>query len=101
MTDQAILVGMLLSLGVFYMASGCPAILVGWAAFFALTLYRQQLSLVMVPLAAPLFYRPRVFPGDKYLPLVEVIILIGIAAWAVRDAWAWWRKPTKTLDLSI
>ena len=52
---------MLLSLGLFYLVPGMISAVVGGALFFALTLYRPNLSLVTVPLAAPLFYRQRAF----------------------------------------
>ncbi|MGA7729979.1 MAG: O-antigen ligase family protein [Chloroflexia bacterium] len=90
-SDGAILAAILLSLGVFYLVPGMISAVVGGAIFFALTLYRPNLSLVTVPLAAPLFYRQRAFDisPDRtlYFSLAELIIIISVAAWLLRDGW--------------
>jgi hypothetical protein len=51
-----VLAAMLLALALYYFVPNLPVRGVGLAAFFALTLYRLDLSLAMVPLAAPLLY---------------------------------------------
>jgi O-antigen ligase len=90
-SDGAVLTAILLSLGVLYLVPGMISAVVGGALFFALTLYRPNLSLVTVPLAAPLFYRQRAFDlsPDRtlYFSLAELIILISVAAWLLRDGW--------------
>ena len=86
-SDTAVLAAMLGALGVLYFGPGMLAVLVGGAAFFALTLYRPQLSLAMVPVAAPLFYRPRVITSSYYFSLGEIIIVCGVGAWILRDGW--------------
>ncbi len=83
-SEPVVLAAMLLSLGLYYFVPGLVSALVGGALFFALTLYRPDLHLVMVPLAAPLFYRPRPL-GNLYFSLAEVVIVCGVAAWALRD----------------
>lgn len=88
--EAAVLSGLLVALGLFYFGPGMASIVLGGAAFFALTVYRPDLSLVMVPLTAPLFYRPRTFPIERlfYLSLPEVVILLGVSAWVLRDGWS-------------
>lgn len=85
-SEPAILAAMLLSLGIFYIGPGLPSVIIGLAAFFALTVYRPQLSLAMVPLVAPLFFMPRQVAG-RIFSLAEVIIVVGVAAWVIRDGW--------------
>jgi O-antigen ligase len=88
-TDAAIFTGMLLSLGLLYIVPGLISAVIGGVCFFALTVYRPNLSLATVPLAAPLFYRQRAFElgSDRilYFSLAEIIILMCMAAWALRD----------------
>src|SRR5215212_4933723 len=79
-SEPAILAALALSLGLYYLAPG-PGLVVGAVAFFALTLYRPDLQLAMVPLAAPLFYRPRAI-GPYFFSLAEFVIVCGVAAWA-------------------
>ncbi len=75
---------MLISLGIFYFVPALPVRMVGGAAFFALTLYRINMSLAMVALTAPLLYR--FYPiGRLYFSVAEFIILCATAAWVLRD----------------
>jgi O-antigen ligase len=91
-SDWAVLTAMLLSVGLLYVVPGLVSAAVGGALYFALTLYRPNLSLVIVPLAAPLFYRQRPFElsPDRvlYFSPAEIVILINVAAWVLRDGWA-------------
>ena len=95
-SDAAVLAALLLSLGVLYIVPGLVSAAVGGALFVALTLYRPNVSLVTVPLAAPLFYRPRPFDisPDRtlYFSLAEIIILTSVAAWLLRDTWSFVRR---------
>ena len=84
-SDPAVLVGLLLSLGLFYLVPGLISAAIGGIAFLALTVYRPQLSISLVPLVAPLFYRPRTLTSSFYIPLPEFVILSGVAAWLLRD----------------
>lgn len=75
---------MLLALALYYFVPSLPIRAVGLVAFFGLTVYRIDLSLAMVPLAAPLFYH--YYPlGRLQFSLAEVIILCQMGAWAMRD----------------
>jgi len=85
-SEPAILAAMLLTLGLYYLVPSLPVKALGGLAFFALTLYRPDLQLVMVPLTAPLFYRQQAIQG-LYFPLPEVVVVVGVAAWVVRDGW--------------
>jgi O-antigen ligase len=87
LSEPALLVAMLVALGLFYLVPSLPVQMVGLAGFFVQATYRPDLGLVMVPLAAPLFYRQQPILG-LHFPLVEVIVLCGVGAWAVRDGWA-------------
>ncbi len=87
-SEPAILTAMLIALGIFYLGPGFISIVIGVISFFALTVYRPDLSLAMVPLAAPLFYRPRTISSNYYFSLAEVIIICGVAAWIARDGWS-------------
>jgi putative inorganic carbon (hco3(-)) transporter len=100
-SEQAVLIAMLAALGIFYLVPGYAAMAVGLAAFFGLTLYRPQLSLAIVPLVAPLFFRPRVITDRYHVSLAEAVIVCGVAAWALRDGWAFLRaRKWPTLDRS-
>ncbi len=94
-SDAAVLTAMLLSLGLYYIVPGLLSAAVGGALFFALALYRPNLSLITVPLAAPLFYRQRPFTISPdhtlYFSLAEFIILANVGAWVLRDAWTFLR----------
>lgn len=109
-SDAAVFTAMLLSLGLYYLVPGLVSAVLGGALFFALTLYRPNLSLATVPLAAPLFYRQRAFEitPDRVLnfSLAEFIILASVAAWVARDGWTFLSAGRKvqsakstTLDL--
>jgi O-antigen ligase len=79
-----VLVAMLASLALYYFVPNLPIRGLGLVAFFGLTLYRIDLSLAMVPLAAPLFYH--YYPlGRLQFSLAEVIILCQTVAWVVKD----------------
>ncbi|HKP54474.1 MAG TPA: O-antigen ligase family protein [Chloroflexia bacterium] len=86
-SEPAILAAMLLTLGLYYLVPSLPVKAFGGLAFFALTVYRPDLHLVMVPLTAPLFYRQQAIQG-LYFPLPEIVIVTGVAAWIVRDGWS-------------
>ncbi|MEO6457322.1 MAG: O-antigen ligase family protein [Chloroflexia bacterium] len=90
-SEPVVLAAMLLSLGLYYFVPGLVSAVVGGALFFALTLYRPDLHLVMVPLTVPLFYRPRPL-GNLYFSLAEVVIVCGVAAWALRDGTRFMRE---------
>lgn len=85
-SEPAVLAAMLLTLGIYYLVPSLPAKALGGLLFFALTLYRPDLHLATVPLVAPLFFRQQPI-GTLYFPLPEVVIVVGVAAWAVRDGW--------------
>lgn len=83
-SEMAVVIAMLVSLGIYYVVPSFPLRMVGAAAFFALTLFRIDVSLAMVPLTAPLLYR--FYPtGRLYFSLAEFIILCAVAAWIIRD----------------
>lgn len=96
-SDTMVLAGMLTSIGVYYLVPFLPLRLLGLLVFFALTLYRPALHLAMVPIAAPLFYRQQPVLGLSF-PLAEVIIVVGVGAWALRDGWAFLRFRKLPLD---
>jgi O-antigen ligase len=97
-SEPAVLSALALSLGLYYLGPG-PTFALGAVAFFALTLYRPDLQLAMVPLAAPLFYRPRAI-GPYFFSLAEFVIVCGVAAWALRDGWTLVRSRSLTRALS-
>src|SRR4051794_9404608 len=97
-SDAAVLTGLLLSLALFYLVPGLPSAALGGLLFLTLTIYRPQLSLAIVPLTAPLFYRPRVLTSSFYLPLPEFVILCGLGAWVLRAAYTPLR-PRRIPDL--
>jgi O-antigen ligase len=87
-SDNAVLAGMLLALGIYYFTSGLIPAIIGGALFFALAIYRPKLTIACIALAIPLFYRSRSFelPGRTlYFPPAEFIILAAMAAWAIHD----------------
>lgn len=88
-SEPAVLAAMLLTLGLYYLVPILAVKGAGLLAFFALTLYRPNLQLAVVPLVAPLFYRQQAIQGllsrDLYFPLPEVVIVTGVLAWLVRD----------------
>ena len=86
LSEPAILAAMLFTLGLYYLVPSLPVKALGGLTFFALTLYRPDLQLAMVPLTAPLFYRQQAIEG-LYFPLPEVVIVTALAAWAIRDGW--------------
>lgn len=96
-SDAAIFAAMLLSLALLYIVPGLLSAAVGGAAFFALAVYRPNLSLATVPIAAPLFYRQRAFElgasRTLYFSLAEIIIVICVAAWVAKDGWSLVRRP--------
>ncbi len=83
-SEPVILAAMLAALALYYFVPNLPVRGVGLIAFFGLTLYRLDLSLAMVPLAAPLFYHYHPL-GRLQFSLAEVIILSQTAAWVIRD----------------
>ncbi len=85
-SEPAVLAAMLLALGLYYLVPSLPIKAVGGLAFFALTLYRPDLHLAIVPMAAPLFFRQQPL-GTLYIPLPEMVVVVGVAAWVVRDGW--------------
>lgn len=95
--DAAIFAAMLLALGILYLVPGLVSAVLGGAAFFALSVYRPNLSVATIPLAAPLFYRQRAFElsPDRtlYFSIAEIILLICLAAWVVRDSYLLLRRP--------
>jgi O-antigen ligase len=93
---------MLSALAIYYLLPGLPSAIIGGALFFLLTLYRPPLSLAMVPLAAPLFYRQReidIRNSTLFFSLAEFVILSGVAAWVIRDGWTLMR--TRRLPWTI
>jgi putative inorganic carbon (HCO3(-)) transporter len=113
-SEPAVLAAMLITLGIYYMVPNVAAKALGGLLFFALTLYRPNLHLAMVPLAAPLFYRQQALLGDRlFFPLAEVVILTGFAAWVIRDGWTllrtrkvpslreWLRQPAVWLAVAL
>lgn len=86
-SEPVVLAAMLAALGLYYLVPGLAATAVGLGVFFLLAVYRPGLSLTTVPLAAPLFYHQQPIRGLSF-PLVELIIVCCVAAWAVRDGWA-------------
>lgn len=85
-SERAVLTGMLVALGIYYLIPGLATAVIGGGLFFLLTLYRPDLQLAIIPLVAPLFYRPR-YIGYLYFSLAEFAIVCGVAAWALRDGW--------------
>lgn len=85
-SEPAVLAAMLLTLALYYLVPSLPVKAIGGLAFFALTLYRPDLQLAMVPLTAPLFFRQQAING-LYFPLPEVVVVTGVVAWLVRDGW--------------
>ncbi|MFL5732689.1 MAG: O-antigen ligase family protein [Chloroflexia bacterium] len=99
-SDQAILVALLAALGVYYLAPGLLGLGTGLLVFFALTLYRPQLSLALVPLVAPLFFRPRVITERYHVSPAEAAIACQVVAWVVRDGWSYIRtRRLPAIDL--
>ncbi len=83
-SEAAVLAAMLAALAVFYFVPALPVRAAGGLAFFALTLFRLDLSLTMVPLAAPFLYR--LYPlGRFYFSPAEFVIICAVGAWVVRD----------------
>ena len=83
-SEPVVVVAMLLALALYFFVPNVPVRVVGLAAFFGLTLYRIDLSLAMVPLAAPLLYH--YYPLGRFqFSLAEAIILCQVGAWALRD----------------
>lgn len=89
-SEPTVLLAMLAAVGVYYLVPGIVAAVVGGLLFFLLTLYRPALSLAIVPLAVPLFYRQRaltVRDSTLFFSLAEFIIACNVLAWLLRDGW--------------
>lgn len=87
-SDNAVLAGMLLALGIYYFTSGLIPAIIGGGLFFALAIYRPKLTIACIALAIPLFYRSRSFEiGARtlYFPPAEFIIVASIGAWVIHD----------------
>ena len=56
-----VLAGMLLALGIYYFTGGLIPAIIGGVLFFALAVYRPELTIACIALAIPLFYRSRSF----------------------------------------
>jgi putative inorganic carbon (HCO3(-)) transporter len=103
-SEPAILLALLGSLGIYYLIPGLPAALLGGLLFLLLTIYRPALSLAMVPLAAPLFYRQReidIRNTTLFFSLAEFVIVTGVLAWLVRDGWTLVRSRSMPWKLAL
>ena len=94
-SEPVVLTAMLLAVALYYYVPTLLPALLGIVLFFLLALYRPDLGLALVPLAAPLFYRQRGIPlplpgreADLYFPAAEVLLGCLAAAWLLRDGWS-------------
>ncbi|MGI8587368.1 MAG: O-antigen ligase family protein [Chloroflexia bacterium] len=91
-SDGAAIAGLFLAAGVFYLGPGLTFAVLGGALYLALALWKPYLTPVPIIAAASLFYRPR--PISNYVfPLAEVLIVLSIAAWGLRDSFDILRRP--------
>ncbi|NOZ04726.1 MAG: hypothetical protein GXP41_00015 [Chloroflexi bacterium] len=93
----------------FYLASTWP--LIGLGALLAGILYllRPEIGLTLTALSIPFFLLPKVFPGGKQFSLVEILTLVGLSSWVLRQALpsGWWgeavtaRRRPNALDVAV
>src|SRR5687768_7476205 len=90
---------MALALALFQRGGALLPALAGGLLFGALALLRPDLSLLFVPLAAPLYLMPAVIPSLRAdstppirLPTYEIALLLVLGAAVAR--WLWRRIPT-------
>lgn len=83
-SEPVVIIAMLAALALYYFVPNLPIRAIGLVAFFGLSIYRIDLGLATVPMAAPLLYH--YYPLGRFqFSLAEAIILCLTAAWAVRD----------------
>jgi O-antigen ligase len=93
-SEPVVLTEMLLAVALYYYVPTLFPALLGIGTFLLLAIYRPDLGLALVPLAAPLFYRQRGIPlplpgreADLFFPAAEVLLGCLAAAWLGRDGW--------------
>ncbi len=85
--DSALLcppVLMLIIAGVFYVSPWLPLTLVSGAALAGLIVLRLDLGLALVALSAPFYLHPRPLL-NKSFSMAEIVILLCLASWALRQ----------------
>jgi len=75
---------LLLTVGVFYISPWLPLTYASGAALAGLILLRLDLGLALVALSAPFYLHPRPLLG-KTFSLAEVLILLCLASWGLRQ----------------
>lgn len=78
----------LLTAGVFYFSPSLLLTLVALLALFVLIYLRLDLGLTLMVLFAPFYLLPRDL-FDRYFTLVEVTLLLCLAAWALQQVASW------------
>ena len=82
--------GMALSLGAVALAPWHPLALLALALFVALTWWRLDLALCLLPLTFPYWYVPRALIGHAVFPLSEIALAAGLGVALVRAGrWGW------------
>ena len=82
----AVLIAMLISAGTFYVSPWLPLTLVSGLVLAALVLLRLDLGLALVAAAAPFYLHPRPLLG-KAFSMVEIIVLLCVLSWGLRQGW--------------
>ncbi len=92
--ETIFLVAMGGAIALFYLASTWP--LIGLGALLAGILYLlcPTAGVTLTVASIPFFLLPKVFPGGRQFSLVEVLTLMGLATWILRQAFplGWWGK---------
>jgi O-antigen ligase len=82
------LIAMLICAGAFYASPWLPLTVISGLALAALILLRLDLGLAVVAAAAPFYLHPRSLLG-KAFSMVEIILLLCVLSWGLRQAWKW------------
>ena len=103
------LVAVLIAAITFYLSRWSPLTLISGLALAALVILRLDLGLALVAATAPFYLHPRSLFG-KTFSMAEILTLLCLLAWGVRQLNQWWLRrqeargilhPASSLDLSV
>jgi len=92
-------VSLLITAGVFYASPWLPLTLVSGAVLTGLIVLRLDLGLALVALSAPFYLHPRSLL-NKSFSMAEIVILLCLASWALRQIAAQQSRRSKRWSLS-
>ncbi len=94
-SDWAYVLVMAMAVAGFFGAPGWPLILIAALVTGILYAQRPAAGLVATSFAIPFFLLPKVMPNGMQFSLVEILTMVGAAAWVVRKVSSplWWDVP--------